>query len=233
MCNSIKWVRLILLFIIGVYGTFASLLYAQSGESFFLEGTYSGYNIAADVPYAFTFNEDGTFDYVSYQHLGIQRLGKGTFKVNGKRLTLNYEKKEIPNKSFFKIISRKKSESSTKITIEVYDLDEFKMGSFIRYYKEGKQNNWTLGDGEDLTIGFDEESDVDQIGIDWLGYKELLINLDTIKNEFVSLKAYLEVADKTAIKPKNETFILELKGGELLLKKNNTVRPVYRISKKN
>ncbi|MBN3583623.1 hypothetical protein JYB64_14585 [Algoriphagus aestuarii] len=118
-----------------------------------LEGKYyfdDHRDVLNDFSTFYHFNSDGTFTSQSYGHVSPGGYGKGTYRLQKKKLTLVYSDEKDPIRSKISIVedSNSNSSDSVRLSFEIYDLSDGRpLPAIISLRSKVNQNFQTEIDG--------------------------------------------------------------------------------------
>lgn len=92
-------------------------------------GTHCVHYDLKDFSSCYTFTDNGEFEYKHSGHLGVQKYGKGKFKIKDSILTLNYNKTKVKYSSYHKTASWESDIDSITLKFKVLDIN----GERIKY----------------------------------------------------------------------------------------------------
>lgn len=165
---------------------------SQSGK---LNGTYSNIEGFQELYNYYTFNKNGDFEYHTGACLGDDFYGKGTYKIKGKRLILDYNKTKPKSLGYYNLSIWRNKSDSINLIVNVYDkqtkkpiehANVFFMDSTTKLgytgsvaNKNGSVEIRTIKDGRKI-----------ELTVTYVGFDEQKIDL--IRNKNYSVEVYLK-----------------------------------------
>jgi len=195
-------------------------------------GIYSEIGFAKEQLRTFSFN-DGRFQLSMNEHMGVEKLGVGTFKVESGKLILNFEKYPNQESSTYSITEQPGNSGVAHISVVLRDSDNNSLGGRIGISDKDKKpllSTMTDNKGEGFLAIYTSAPGT-YFTISVLGYYAISIPIDKLFVKDSNIFAKLRPATKFYISPNTETYkIIQNKSNSLILLSSKNEKVVLKLN---